>query len=571
MRLSLRKQLVAQVLIACLLCCLPSPAQQSASPLRLVLVVVIDQFSFDYLPRYSDRFGSAGFRYLMEHGADFVGCRYKQATTKTAVGHSVISTGGYPWSTGVVANQWFDRRKNEQISAVADDSAQLVGGNGAGASSRMMLGTTIGDEMKLASNGRSKIFALSLKDRASLMLSGRLANGAFWLDDRTANFVSSSQFGSMLPAWVKSFNDQHYADRYFGKAWQRLLPENLYTASTRDDYPYETALPGDGKQFPHVITGGASAPNQQYYQTFMTTPAANQMLCDLAREAIDKEGLGQHSDPDMLGVSFSAMDMIGHAFGPYSQESEDAMLRLDQNIANLLQYVDQKVGLNKCLVVLTGDHGVCPVPEFLKERGLDAGRIDPKTFKTLLDSALDSRLGQDDWIADFDPPNLYLNLAAIDRQKYRQPEVEALAAKLAHSIPGIAEAYTAAQFFQNQLPVGAQVEAVKRSYYWGRSGELYVVPKPGYVFSEFPTGTGHGTPYAYDQHVPLILYGYTIQAGKYAGEVSPADIAPTIAAVLGIGLPSNCEGRALTECLSQVLGPARPAALNAPVARTNPE
>lgn len=550
--------------------CSPAFCQTSnpAQP-KLIVLLVIDQFNFDYLSRYQDKFGASGFRYLMDNGANFVNCKYKQATTVTAVGHSIIASGAYPWSTGVVANEWFDRRKNAMVSATNDDSVQMVGANGPGSSSKAMYGTTLGDQLKLSTNGRSKVFTISMKDRSALFLGGRLANSAIWWDMRTGNFVSSSQYGSTLPLWVKTFNDQHYADKYFGKPWQRLYAETQYGASTRDEYSYERPLAGDGKQFPHVITGGASSPNEQFYTTFAMTPWGNQMVADLAREAIEKENLGQHTDTDMLGVSFSSTDYLGHAYGPYSQEVEDMMLRLDQTIATLLAHLDQKIGLDRCLIAVTGDHGNMPVPEFLKERGLEGGRIDPKALRTLLDAAMDSRLVADDWISAFSPPNLYLNLDTIDKQKYRQPDVESLASKLAHSVQGVGDVYTAFQFYMNQLPSGPHLEAVRRSYFNGRSGELYVIPKPGFMFSSEAGGTGHGSPFSYDAQVPLLLYGSQVRAGKYGQEASPADIAPTISAILNIGSPALTEGRVLQEALGQIQSPPRPLTMQA--ARTAPE
>lgn len=540
---------------------------QSNAP-RLVLLLVVDQFSSDFLSRFGDKFGPNGFRYLQDHGAVFTNCRYKQATTVTAVGHSIIATGAHPWATGVIANDWFDRKAGKEIAAVnmatADKTIQLqmVGATGPGASAQAMVGTTFGDSMKMATNGRAKVLSMSLKDRGALFLGGKLGNGSFWFDDRTGSFVSSSQYGTSLPVWVRAFNDQHYADKFFGKPWQRLLGENDYAASAKDDYSYEGALPGDGRVFPHVITGGASSPNEAFYGTFMITPFANQMLADLAKEAIDKESLGQHTDPDLLAVSFSTPDYVGHLFGPQSQEAEDTMLRLDQTLANLLQFVDKRVGLNHCLVVVTGDHGVAPIPEFMRERGaargIDGGRIDPKAFRMLLDSALDARLGPGDWISDFAPPNLYLNLAEIDRQKYKDNEVQALAANLAHSIPGIGEVFTSAQLFTNQPPNSPYIDAVRRSYYWGRSGDLYVMPKPGYIFSGSPTGTTHGSAYAYDQQVPLILAGGPIRSGKYGQDASPADIAPTISSILNVPVPPLSEGRVLQEAIGQVQGPPVP-------------
>lgn len=530
---------------------------------KLVVLLAIDQFGYDYLARYQDKFNTGGFRLLLDNGANFSNCHYKQASTLTAVGHSVIATGAYPWATGIVGNTWYDRRRDKEVEATSDEASQLVGGSGPGGSCKALLGTTIGDELKLATNGRSKVISCSLKDRAALFMAGRGGNAAYWWDERTGSFVSSSQFGPQLSEWAKTFNDKRVADSCFGKSWQRLLSENAYSASVRDDYTYERAIPGDGRQFPHVITGGAASPGPQFYSAFAMTPWANQMLADFAKEAIDKEGLGQHTEPDMLAVSFSSTDYIGHAFGPDSQEAQDMILRLDQTLADLFRYLDQKVGMDKCLIVLSSDHGSMPVPELLKERGLDAGRIDPKSFKSLLDAALDQKLGSDDWISYFQPPNLYLNLNTIDKQKYRQPDVEALAAKLSRSIPGVGEVYTAFQFFMNQMPAGPHAEAAKKSYYWGRSGELFVMPKPGYIFSSEQTGTTHGSPYRYDSQVPLILMGPFISPGKYATDVSPSDIAPTISALLTINAPSQSEGRALSECFAQTSGPTRPSSLQA--------
>ncbi len=537
---------------------LAADAQTAASSKpKLVVVLMADQFSYDYLSRYQDKFGQGGFRFLLEHGANFVNCKYKQANTETACGHSIVSTGAYPWATGIIGDSWFDRRKGKIIESVTDETQQLVGGNGPAGSTRALLGTTIGDELKLATNGRSKVLAVSLKDRASLFLAGRLANNAFWFDTKTGNFVSSTQYGHDLPSWAKAFNDQHLPDRYFGKPWQRFLPESQYNASTRDDYPYERAIPGDGRQFPHVITGGAASAGEAYYNAFEMTPWANQLVADFAREAIDRENLGDHQDADFLGVSFSAGDYLGHSFGPYSQEVEDLVLRLDQTLATFFQYLDQKVGLDRCMIVFTADHGCLAIPEWLKEKGVESGRIDPKSFKNIVNSALNSRLGADDWIEAFEPPNLYLNLDAIDKQKYRQPDVEALAAKIARSVPGVGDVYTAVQFFLNQLPSGPNAEAVRRNYYGARSGELYILTKPGFMFTGESSGTSHGSPYGYDSQVPLIMYGGGIHGGRFGADSSPADIAPTIAAILGIQMPSLCEGRVLNEAVGQDYGPFR--------------
>jgi predicted AlkP superfamily pyrophosphatase or phosphodiesterase len=534
---------------------------QSAKP-RLVILLIADQFPYDYLARFQDKLTSSGLKFLLESGADFTNCQFQQASNQTASGQAIIATGSYPWANGIVADQWYDRHRNKSVpAAAADDTSVLAGANGSASSSRQLNGTTISDQLKLATNGRSKVFAIALNDAPAVLMAGKLANGAFWWDTKTGSFVSSSQFGHELPIWAKSFNDQHYSERYFGKPWQRLMAEGQYVSSTRDDYPHERAFPGDGRQFPHVISGGAGSPNENFYTVFSATPWANQMVADFAKEVIEKENLGMHTDPDLISINFSATESVSNFFGPNSQESQDMVMRLDQTVAALIQFVDQRIGLANCLVVFTADHGVAPIPELLRERGFDSGRIDSLAFRTQLNSSLEARLGKGDWVEDFEPPNLYLNLNSIDREKFRQPDVEALAGKMAHSITGVGEVYTAAQFFLNEVPNGPLANTVRRSYYWGRSGELVILPKPGYVFSTLPDGSGTGSPFSYDAQVPLVLYGAGIKYGRYSETTSPADIAPTIASLLGIATPSLCEGRALSEALAQPYGPpkSRPA------------
>lgn len=523
---------------------------------KLVVLVVADKFPFGSLTRYQDKMGNGGLRFLTESGANFVNASFAQATTQSACGDATISTGAYPWLSGIIGDTWYDRRKAKQVIAVADEAAQLVGANSGGASSKLLKGTTIGDQMKLSTNGRSKVISLAVTDSQALLQAGRLANLATWFDTKTGNFVTSSQYAHDLPTWVKTFNDQKPGDKYSAKPWQRLLAETQYGISTRDDYTHERAFAGDGKAFPHVISN--PVPGEGAYATLAMTPMANQMVMDLAKEAIEKESLGNHTDTDLLVVGLSAGNKLIGYFGPNSQEAQDMVLRMDQGLTGLFNFIDTKLGLGNCLIVFTANSGAQSIPEFLKERGLDAGRIDPKSFKTFLDTSLDSRLGADDWIEAFEPPNLYLNFAAIDKNKYRQPEVEALAAKIAHGIPGIAEVVTTAQLYSNQVPSSPYAKGVKTSYFWERSGELYVVPKPGYVFSSESTGTANGSPYSGDSQVPLLLFGYGIKPGRYGEAVSPADVAATIAALVGVEAPSQCEGKPLYPAMGNQYGPVRP-------------
>jgi predicted AlkP superfamily pyrophosphatase or phosphodiesterase len=479
-----------------------SALAQPPSHAKLVVFLIADEFPYSYLARFQDKFCATGLRMLIEGGANFTHCRYLNASNQTASGQAVIATGAYPWATGIVADNWYDRKRMKLVSATASGENTTISPGSGLASARQLVGTTIGDEMKLAFNGHSKIFTIALNDRAALLLAGKFANNAFWWDSKAGRFTSSSPFGTEIAS-----SSTNFADMQSGNT--------------------------DGN-----------------------SPRANQMVADFAKLLIVQEGLGQHIDPDFIGVNFSATESIGNHFGPNSFECEDMVLKLDEAIGSLLQFLDQKVGLSNCLIVFTADHGVAPIPEVLREKGADAGRIDPRSFRSQLNSALQSRLGSsNDWIEEFEPPNLYLNLNTIDRQERRQPDIEALAAKLAHSISGCGEVYSAFQLFLNQVPNGPLTEAVRKSYFWGRSGELFITPKPGYIFTTEATGTTSGSPYSYDAQVPLVLYGAGIKSGTVGKSSSPADIAPTVASLLGINAPPISEGDVLSEAIAQPYGP----------------
>ncbi|PWU00246.1 MAG: hypothetical protein C5B53_04295 [Candidatus Melainabacteria bacterium] len=463
-------------------------AVQTPRP-KLVVFLIADEFPYDYLARFQDKLPPGGLRTLIETGASFSHCRFQQACTQTACGQSVIATGAHPWATGIVGDNWYDRKRGKVISA-------SFGGEGTSSGNpHQMVGTTIGDELKLASGGRSKVFSVGIKDSAAIIFNGKLGNNAFWWDARVGSFVGTSA----------------------------------------------ASAPPSGGQGDGMPIDAAS-------------PRGNQLVAEFAKQLISQENLGQDGDPDLISINFSATEAVTNRHGPHSQESEDLVLKLDQTINGFLSFLDQKIGLANCLVVFTADHGVAPIPELLKEKGAEAGRIDPKYFRTQLNSALAARLGNYDWIEEFEPPNLYLNLNTIDRQQRRQPDIEALTAKLAHSLPGTGEVYSAFQFFMNQLPNGPLSEAIRKSYFWGRSGELFIAPRPGYIFTAEGEGTVSGSPFTYDAQVPLILKGSAIKAGHYTESASPADIAPTVAAALGIAAPSLAEGRVLSEAFGQSSG-----------------
>src|SRR5712692_5527373 len=348
------------VVLLCLFALLPvsGDAQRQASPRasaqrtatnkpKLVLVIVVDQFRYDYLERFGDLFGGGGFKRLMNEGALFTSANYDYVPTYTACGHAAIFSGSVPAQNGIVGNSWFDRESGKVHVMVIDDSAHLITGNGlsgkgASASPRYLLGTTIGDQMRLASNFQSKVIAASLKDRAAVLPGGQRPNGAFWFNEVNGEFVSSDYYFKELPAWVKKFDATDRPDKYFGMKWDRALPADAYKRAQSENLPLEHSPLGS--HFPYAVTGGEDKPGQRFYTAFEYSPFASEYLAEFAKAAVEGESLGADSFPDLLSISFWSPELVGHSYGPDSQEIEDTYIRLDRVMADLLNYIDKKIG-----------------------------------------------------------------------------------------------------------------------------------------------------------------------------------------------------------------------------------
>lgn len=516
----------------------------TASNPKLVVFLIADQFPYNYFSLCTNKFQPNGFRYLLDNGADFTSCRYLGATNQTASNLAVIATGAYPWSNGIIGNQWYDRRKQKIVKAISAEDNTTTS-DASAAHSHMLVGTTIGDELKIYTGGLSQVITMSCCDQDAILFNGKLGDHAFWWDSHSGNFASTVRFGKEFPGWAKTFNEQHYSEQYFGKTWQPLTP---VTSSPVHDM-YEKSVSASDKNYAYMINNSSLSIGEGFYGQFIGTPWSNQMLFDFAQASIEQESLGKHNSPDLLAINFSSFETVGKNYGTYSQESQDLVLRFDQSLADFLKFLDKKTGLANCLIVFTACHGAPSSPELMRAQGLEAGVVDAKTFREQLNAALSSHLGNANWIEAFEPPNLYLNLSTIDHHNYHQPDVEKLAANLGHSILGTGEIYSAFQLFMNQLPNGPLIESMRKSYFWGRSGELYVLPKPEFVFTSETDTTASGSPYSYDTQVPLIICGSAIKAGSYASTSNPADIAPTVANILNICSPSVSEGRVLREAL----------------------
>lgn len=553
-------------------------ASQNPRP-RLVLLIVVDQFRYDYLSRFGDLFGSRGIGRLMREGALWTEANFDHVPTFTAPGHAVFMTGASPSQTGIVANEWYERETGRKVKATGDDSTMMLAGKPGekGKSPRRLLCSTVGDELRLADGDRSKVIGISAKERSAILPAGRRANAAYWFSTDNGNIISSTYYFDHLPEWVVRFNNRHMADGLFGARWDRLLPnetEYLRRAG-RDDVPWENLdkSSADTNFFPHVVTGGSSAPDKPFYRALDYTPFSNDMLVAFAEEAMINEKLGAGGDTDLLSVSFSANDYVGHRFGPYSQEAMDMTLRVDQQIGKLLDFVDTRMGLGNSIVIFTADHGASPIPEQAALQNLAGRRYQKADLLKVAEDGLQARYARkdrpaNDYLQTFKNRdeteqgllnhNFYLNRAALQRDGIDLDEAERVLGEAVMKVPGVARYFTREQLEKNSIsPADPIARRVLHGFYSGRSGDVIIVYEPYSIQFDPPddptdprSSATHGSPYSYDTHVPLIIMGRGFASGRYGQTAAPTDIAPTLAHVLGLEAPSCSTGRILAEALT---------------------
>lgn len=524
---------------------------------RLVVMIVVDQMRFDFLDRFKTHFGSGGFRRLMDRGAFFANANYIYAPTYTAPGHACVFTGSDPEFNGIVGNSWYDRDSGQERVMVQDDNAKLVTSYGTWsytkttkpASPRILIGSTIGDQLRMSDGYKSKVIAMSMKDRAAVLPGGKDPNGAFWFDASSGSFVSSDYYVQELPSWVDKFNASRGPNRFFGKVWDRTLPPDAY--SETEAVTPTTAGSPLGRHFPYTIDGGLDSPGEDYYKAFIYSPFASEYLADFAKAAVDGEHLGEDQYPDLLAISFSTPDYVGHAYGPDSEEIEDTYIRLDRTLADLFDYLDSKVGLSRVVVALTADHGVTPVPQYMSLNHFDAQTIEPEKCRDAVTKALSAKFGEGKWVLDIINDQVYLDRNLMAQQKADPAEVERVAGNALLTVPGIATFFTRTQIMSGQMPSGFAGQHVSNGFNPVRGGDVWLVTNPFWFIGEGPIATTHGSVYDYDTHVPVVLMGPGIRHDRYFTDCSPSDITPTIAALLHIEPPPNRVGRVLVEALAQ--------------------
>lgn len=526
----------------------PSSDAAGLAPLsprpRLVLMVSVDQMRFDYLTRFKPLF-RGGFRMMWERGAIFSNAQYAYANTETGPGHSVLLTGRYPSHSGIVANEWWDSLAATWINVVDDPVQNPVGGSGRGASPVNLIGYTVGDVLKKASPA-SKVVGVATKDRSAVLMAGRRADAAYWYESAHGGFITSTYYMDSAPPWLSAWNRGRYPDRFTGRSWTKLLPdEGVYR-----EYAGEDAIPGewDNKDttFPHLIRG--QPPAQLFYDDFRRTPFADEMTLAVALQAMEAHGLGTDDATDLLAVGFSATDSIGHTYGSGSQEAMDQILRLDQILERLFAEAERRVGPGRTLVVLSADHGSMPLVEGQQARGVDARRFAPKALIDAVDKALAERFGHSGGIiAKPDAPNFYLDLEGIRGRGLLRPDVEATIEKALLATGVVQAVYTQGKLLGTASDEEPFVKLFRNSFYQPRSPHIMTLLKENVYLSSYAGGTGHGTAHEYDRHVPVVFMGVGIAPGTHDAPCGPEHIAPTLGALLGLDYPLQDADRVLWE------------------------
>lgn len=489
-----------------------SRAQPAALPKpKLVIAIAIDQFRYDYLTRFRDDY-TGGLKRLLDQGADFTNAHYIQVPTVTAVGHSTFLSGATPAMSGIIANEWWDRESHKRVTSVSDETTQILGGTGAGSSPRRLLQSTVGDELKMSGKG-GKVIGVSIKDRSAILPAGHMADGAYWFDGKAGNFVSSTYYFAALPKWAAELNASRPADKFAGKDWM-------------------------GHKMPDSA--------EKLYGAVDASPYGNELIQECALRALSAERLGMGAKIDLLTVSYSSNDYVGHQYGPDSAEVRDMALRVDKLIGELMRAAEAQVGAGRLLVVLTADHGVAPVPEENQKRKMPGGRLNTQPERDAVEKTLAARFGQGPWVADMSG-GIFLNTETIAARKADVAEVEHAAADAVRALPHIFRVYTRTQLLNGWIANDPVDERVRNGFNAARSANLIVIADPYWIGGT--SGTTHGAPFDYDTHVPILFLGAQIKPGRYNRNVAVNDIAATLATLLDVETPSGSVGRVLDEML----------------------
>jgi predicted AlkP superfamily pyrophosphatase or phosphodiesterase len=521
--------------------------KQSSLPRpKLVVGIVVDQMRWDYLYRYYDRYAEdGGFKTLLKQGFACENTLVPYTPTVTACGHTCIYTGSVPAIHGITGNDWWDYNLNALEYCTADSSVKTLGNatDAGKMSPKNLMVTTIGDEIRLATNFRSKVIGIALKDRGAILPAGHSANGAYWYDDKTGDWISSSYYGTDLPVWVKDLNAKKLTDTYFAKDWNTLYPLETYTQSTPDDEPFEFKPFGATANFPYKLSAFIGK-----YGLLPVTPYGNTISLEVAKAAILGEKLGADDFTDLLAISLSTPDYVGHSFGPNSVEAEDIFLRLDRDLGDFLRFLDKEVGKGEYLVFLSADHGVNQVPAFLKQHQIPAGSVNASTMEDQLNAQLRDKFKTDKLVIGIINYQVYLDRNKLNEARLSKDAVLKEAISILQKQPGISRAVALENLSETTLNPEIK-NALANGDYPSRSGDIQLIFQPQWIEGFESRGTTHGVWNPYDAHIPLVWYGWNISPGKTNRQTFMTDIAPTIASLLHVQMPSGSIGHPITETI----------------------
>ncbi len=553
---------------------LPLAAEAQERP-RLILQITVDQLRGDLPLRHMSQFGEGGFRYLLEKGVYYNDAHHAHANTETVVGHTTLATGAHPAAHGMIGNLWFDRNLGRTVYNVEDANYKMLSA-GAGVNAKTevdptqlaaatdgrspasILTSTFSDELSIATQGRAKVFGVSVKDRGAVSMAGHTGK-AFWFSKSTGKFVTSSYYYDDYPGWVKNWNDKDFVQKYLGTSWELLQPLESYVFKDRDDQPWEPDFEGFGRVFPHPFStiDPLAYENDPYFLTFLTfSPAGDQITADFAKTLIKAEALGEDDVTDYLSVSFSSTDYVGHVFGPSSLEAEDNLLQLDRTLADLLAFVDAEIGLDKTLIVLSADHGTPEAPGFLRELGKLGGYVSPDQWDTTAAAervrkkfGLTGKL-----IQGYDHPYLTLSEEVRNAEGVDLSALQTAISEELNAFEGVAYAVPSARLIQGSLPDNGLTRTIVNNFNPDRSGDIYVVFDPGWFINDFDgvaVTVTHGSPWRHDTYVPIVFAGFGLSPQKVSRRVHTVDVAITLSAIAGARPPDGAAGNVLAEVVGQ--------------------
>lgn len=512
---------------------------------KLIVGIMVDQMKQEYLVRFYDHFGEDGFKRFVENGFVARNGHYNYAGTSTGPGHASVYTGTTPSVHGIVGNSWYSRLLKRNVYCAEDTSARAVGGiarNGR-ISPANLYASTITDELKIFTQKRGKVIAMSIKDRGSALPGGHLSDGSYWFDSGTGNFMTSTYYMEELPAWAKNFNDQKKATAYLKQNWEPSKDLNLYVESGPDDSPYERGFRGkDTPTLPYDLntlrqTNGG-------YGMLPSTPFGNTILADFALAAVDGEGLGADDITDFLAVSFSSTDYAGHNFGPQSKEVQDMYIKLDRELARLFNDLDRKVGAGNYTVFLSADHAVAENSKRMNDEGFRIDNFDYRSFADYLKEAVKAKYG-DENLLERASTMAFVNRELAAEKRIDLYELQMFLAEKTMEVPGIHMALTGRDMIRNSYERGVK-KLIQNNFHTKESGDMLAVLDPGWQYGG-NKGTGHGNPWTYDTHVPIMFYGWGVKPGSTVRKVHITDIAPTVSMLLNMRLPNGATGQPILE------------------------